>query len=31
MSFTHLQLHMKYPLLDGACRIIQLIDRVKEV
>ncbi len=31
MSFTHLHLHTEYSLLDGACRINQLIDRVKEL
>ena len=31
MSFTHLHLHTEYSLLDGACRINQLIDRVREL
>ncbi len=31
MSFTHLHLHTEYSLLDGACRINKLIDRVKEL
>ncbi len=31
MSFTHLHLHTEYSLLDGACRISQLIDRVKDL
>ena len=31
MSFTHLHLHSEYSLLDGACRINQLVDRVKEL
>ncbi len=31
MSFTHLHLHTEYSLLDGACRINSLIDRVKEL
>ncbi len=31
MSFTHLHLHTEYSLLDGACRISQLVDRVKEL
>ncbi|MBE6774689.1 MAG: DNA polymerase III subunit alpha [Ruminococcaceae bacterium] len=31
MSFTHLHLHTEYSLLDGACRIAQLMDRVKEL
>ena len=29
-SFVHLHLHTEYSLLDGACRIDQLMDRVKE-
>ena len=29
MSFTHLHLHTEYSLLDGACRITRLIDRLK--
>ncbi len=28
--FVHLHLHTEYSLLDGACRIDQLMDRVKE-
>ena len=31
MAFTHLHLHTEYSLLDGACRIPQLIERVKEL
>ena len=31
MSFTHLHLHTEYSLLDGACRIEQLVQRVKEL
>ena len=31
MSFTHLHLHTEYSLLDGACRIGSLMDRVKEL
>ncbi len=31
MSFTHLHLHTEYSLLDGACRINSLMDRVKEL
>ena len=31
MSFTHLHLHTEYSLLDGACRIGPLMDRVKEI
>lgn len=29
MSFTHLHLHTEYSLLDGACRIEQLMDEVQ--
>ncbi len=29
--FTHLHLHTEYSLLDGACRIKPLLDRVKEL
>ena len=29
MAFTHLHLHTEYSLLDGACRISQLVERVK--
>ena len=31
MPFTHLHLHTEYSLLDGACRIEQLVQRVKEL
>ena len=31
MSFTHLHLHTEYSLLDGACRISSLADRLKEL
>ena len=31
MAFTHLHLHTEYSLLDGACRIEKLVDRVKEL
>lgn len=31
MSFTHLHLHTEYSLLDGTCRIGQLIDAAKEL
>ena len=31
MSFVHLHLHTEYSLLDGACRIRDLMDRVKEL
>ncbi len=31
MSFVHLHLHTEYSLLDGACRIGRLMDRVKEL
>ena len=30
-QFTHLHLHTEYSLLDGACRIDKLFDRVKEL
>ena len=29
MSFTHLHLHTEYCLLDGACRIPKLVERLK--
>ena len=29
MSFTHLHLHTEYSLLDGACRITSLVERLK--
>ena len=31
MSFVHLHLHTEYSLMDGACRIDGLMDRVKEL
>ena len=31
MSFVHLHLHTEYSLLDGACRISGVMDRVKEL
>ena len=31
MGFAHLHLHTEYSLLDGACRINRLFDRVKEL
>ncbi len=31
MSFVHLHVHTEYSLLDGACRISSLMDRVKEL
>ena len=31
MPFTHLHLHTEYSLLDGACRIDGLVQRVKEL
>ena len=31
MSFTHLHLHTEYSLLDGACRISLLADRLREL
>ncbi|NLL03085.1 MAG: PHP domain-containing protein, partial [Clostridiales bacterium] len=30
MGFAHLHLHTEYSLLDGVCRIEQLLDAVKE-
>ncbi len=29
MAFTHLHLHTEYSLLDGACRIPKLVERIK--
>ena len=31
MSFVHLHVHTEYSLLDGACRISGMMDRVKEL
>ena len=31
MSFVHLHVHSEYSLLDGACRIDGLMDRVKSL
>ena len=31
MSFTHLHVHSEYSLLDGACRIRDLVERVKSL
>ena len=31
MSFVHLHVHTEYSLLDGACRISGMMDRVKEM
>ena len=31
MSFVHLHIHSEYSLLDGACRIASMMDRVKEL
>ena len=31
MSFVHLHVHTEYSLLDGACRINSMMDRVKEL
>ena len=31
MSFAHLHVHTEYSLLDGACRIAGMMDRVKEL
>ena len=30
MSFVHLHVHTEYSLLDGACRIDGIMDRVKD-
>lgn len=29
MAFTHLHVHTEYSLLDGSCKIKELIDRAK--
>ena len=31
MSFVHLHVHTEYSLLDGACRITDLMGRVREL
>ena len=31
MAFTHLHVHSEYSLLDGACKIEKLVERVKEL
>ena len=31
MSFAHLHVHTEYSLLDGACRIDGIMDRIKEI
>ena len=31
MSFVHLHVHTEYSLLDGACRIAEIMARVKEL
>ena len=31
MSFVHLHVHSEYSLLDGACRIGSMMDRVQEI
>ena len=31
MDFVHLHLHSEYSLLDGCCRIKQVIDRAAEI
>ena len=31
MAFAHLHLHTEYSLLDGACRIEQVLDRAAEL
>ena len=30
-QFTHLHVHTEYSLLDGACRIDRMFDRLKEM
>ena len=30
-SFTHLHLHTEYSLLDGACRIEEVVERAKNL
>ena len=31
MAFAHLHVHTEFSLLDGACRITELIKRLKEL
>lgn len=31
MSFVHLHLHTEYSLLDGACRINKLVEKIKAI
>ena len=31
MAFVHLHLHTEFSLLDGACRIKKLVERVREI
>ena len=31
MAFVHLHVHSEYSLLDGACRIGSMMDRVQEI
>lgn len=31
MSFTHLHVHTKYSLLDGSCKINEIVNRAKEL
>ena len=31
MGFVHLHVHTEYSLLDGACRISDIMDRAKEL
>ena len=31
MAFTHLHLHTEYSLLDGSCKIKELVGRAKEL
>ena len=31
MSFTHLHVHTQYSLLDGSCKINEIVNRAKEL
>ena len=31
MSFTHLHVHTQYSLLDGSCKIGEIVNRAKEL
>ena len=31
MAFTHLHVHSEYSLLDGACRVPELVARAKKL